>query len=64
MQTFATGAAPIGVSPDRGDLVMTFQSPIIVNPGEYLTTICRMVNGAAAATGGLYFAVDYDHYFE
>ena len=63
MMTWATGAAAIGTPPDRGDIVVTFQSPIVVNPGEYIETICRMVNGAATASGALLFTVDYDHYF-
>ena len=64
MMTWATGAAPVGTPPDRGDIYYQFQTPIVVNPGEYLSTLCRMVNGAATATGGLYYTVDYDHYFE
>ena len=62
--TWATGTAPAGTPPDRGDLVATFTSPIVVNPGEFITTICRMFNGAATATGALLFTVDYDHYFQ
>jgi hypothetical protein len=62
--SWATGTAPIGTMPDRGDLNVTFQTPIVVNPGEYVTTIVRMLNGAATATGGMHFMIAFDGYFQ
>ena len=62
--TQATGASPVGTAPDRGDIFHTFQAPLIVNPGEYVQLICKMVNGAATATGGLFFIYNFDGYWE
>ena len=64
IMTWATGAAVIGTPSDRGDIIVTFATPIVLNPGEYLTTICKMLNGAATGSGGLFYTIDYDHYFE
>lgn len=62
--TWATGTAPIGTPPDRGDISVKFDSPIVVNPGEYVGLFAQMHNGAATATGGLLFTYDFDHYFQ
>jgi hypothetical protein len=60
---WATGATPIGTPADR-DIIVKFDSPIVINPTEFLMVACKMLNGAATATGGMYFTVDFDHYFE
>ena len=59
----STGAAAIGTlgSPE---VVVNWDVPITVNPGEYVTVLCKIINGAATATGGLYFTVDFDAFFE
>lgn len=62
--TWSTGTTAIGTSPDRGDIYVQYISPLVVNPGQYVAIICRMLNGAATATGGLYYAIDFDGYFE
>ena len=62
--TWATGTAAIGTPPDRGALSITLQSPIVVNPGEYVGLFAQMHNGAATATGGILFTYDFDHYFQ
>ena len=62
--TWATGATAIGTAPDRGDIVVTFQSPIVVMPGENVGIFALMHNGAAVATGGLLFTYDFDHYYQ
>jgi hypothetical protein len=60
---WSSGTAPIGTPCDK-DIYVKFDTPIVVNPAEYLLIMCKMLNGAATATGGMYFTVDFDHYFE
>lgn len=62
--TWATGAAAVGTPPDRGPISVTFDSPIVVNPGENVGLFCQMTNGAVTATGGLFFTYDFDHYYQ
>lgn len=62
--TWATGATAIGTSPDRGDIYVQYNTPLCVFPGEHVGIICRMLNGATTASGGLYYSVDFDGYFE
>lgn len=62
--SWATGATPVGTMPDRGDINVTFQVPIPVNPGEYIATVCRMMNGAVTASGGMHFLIGFDGYFQ
>jgi len=61
---WATGAAAIGVPPDRGPITVTFDAPIVVHPGDYVGLFAQMHNGAAVATGGLLFTYDFDHYYQ
>lgn len=58
-----TGTAAIG-TPMSNNIVVTFDTPIMVNPGENVGLFCQMLNGAAVATGGLLFTYDFDHYFQ
>lgn len=60
---WATTATPIGTPADR-DISVSFDTPIVVNPSEYINVICKMVNGAASATGAMYYTIDFDGYFE
>ena len=62
--SWATGATPVGAMPDRGDINVTFQVPIVVNPGEYIATACRMMNGAVTASGGMHYLIGFDGYFQ
>lgn len=62
--TWATGATAVGTPPDRGPIVVTFDSPIVVNPGENFGIFAQMTNGAVTATGGLFFTYDFDHYYQ
>lgn len=58
-------AAPIGTTPINGDIDVSFDSaPLVVNPGEYVTTIMRQVNSAAAATGALGYTILFKGYFQ
>lgn len=60
---WTTGASPIGTAPDRGGISVRFDTPVVVNPGEYVGIFCQMHNGAAAAAGGLLFTYEFDHYY-
>ena len=62
--TWATGATAIGTSSDRGDIVVKFDTPIVVMPGENVGIFAQMHNGAATASGGLLFTYDFDHYYQ
>jgi hypothetical protein len=64
MLTWATAATPLGTPPDRGPIVVTFRTPIVVNPGEAVGLFAQIVNGAATATGAMTFTYNFDHYFE
>jgi hypothetical protein len=58
----ATTAPAIGT--DLGKIQVKWDCPVVVNPGGFVTISCRMMNGAATATGGMYFVVDFDYYWE
>lgn len=60
---WSTAATPLGTPCDK-NIVVNFDSPVVVNPGEYVGLFCQMTNGAATATGGLFFTYDFNHYFE
>ena len=60
---WATGASPVGTKA-TSDLFCSFTSPVVVNPGEYVSIIGKIINGAAVATGGLFYTIDFDYYFE
>lgn len=62
-QTIATGTAVIGTPADK-DIVVTFDTPIVVFPWENVWLFCQMHNGAAVATWWLLFTYDFDHYYE
>lgn len=63
MMGWASGTAPIGTPADHR-IRETFETPIVVNPGEYVGLFAQMINGAATASGGLMFTYNFDHYFE
>lgn len=48
-QTFAISAA-IGASPLPGDIVATFATPLVANPGEFVHVILKVPLGAATAS--------------
>jgi hypothetical protein len=45
-------------------LVMSFNSPLVVHPGQFVQLIIKPVLGTATATETLLFNVGFDHYFE
>ena len=60
-QTFA-GAAVIGTM--ATDVYMAFNSPVVVNPGEYVATVAKCLNAAASATGAILSVITIDGYWE
>ena len=56
--------APIGATPQNGDLVMTFNNPIYVNPGEFIATTLKFVTGTATASQSIGYTVDFDYGWE
>ena len=61
-QSFAA-AAPIGTVANA-DVTMKFDSPVVVNPGEFVATVAKCLNAGAAATGAILSVITIDGYFE
>jgi hypothetical protein len=61
-QTAAVGAA-IGAL-YSSDIFMPFESPIVVNPGEYLASTVKQIVGTATASQTIVFTVGFDGYYE
>lgn len=59
LNTVATAAAGTGL----GQINVVFQSPLVVNPGEYFAITMRNV-GTVTTTGALVISANVDHYFE
>ena len=57
------GTAGVGTQCSNG-IDVAFQVPIVVNPGEYVNTFVKIIQGSATPTGGLYYVIDFDYYFE
>lgn len=60
---FSNGTAPVGTLADRF-IDVRFDTPVVVNPGERVAIIAKMLNGAATASGQLYYTIDFDGYWE
>jgi len=56
--------APIGATPQNGDLYMNFDSPIYVNPSEYIATVMKFVVGTATASQAIHYHVTFDYGWE
>lgn len=56
--------AVIGATPQNGDLYMNFDSPIYVNPGEFIATVMKFVVGTATASQSIHFHVTFDYGWE
>lgn len=52
--------APIGATPQNGDLVMKFDNPIYVNPGEFIAGVMKFVTGTATASQSIWYHVTFD----
>lgn len=61
LQTWTVGAA---IGAQASDIVMTFDSPIVVNPGEYLGAVAKFIQGTATASQVIWSVVGFVGYFE
>lgn len=57
-------AAPIGATPQNGDIFMPFTQPIYVNPGEFIATAMKFITGTATASQAIYYHVTFDYGWE
>ena len=62
-QTWPIGAA-IGQMPDKGDIYMPFNSPLLINPGEFLVTAVKFYIGTATASQVIVANITFDGYYE
>lgn len=62
VQTLAAAAA-VG-QPATNDINISLQSPIGVQPGEFVQTIFRLISNNSAATEAVNFYVQFEGYFE
>ncbi len=61
LMTWPVGAA-VGQMPQCGDLVMQFDSPICVQPGEFVASVAKFVVGTATASQVIWAHVTFDGY--
>lgn len=57
-------AAPIGATPQNGDIYMPFDNPIYVNPGEFIATTLKFLVGTATASQSIWYHVTFDYGWE
>ena len=55
--------AVVGATYDK-DITMSFQSPIYVNPGEWVVTGVRILVGTATASQSIWYTVGFDSHWE
>jgi hypothetical protein len=60
-QTWAIGAV-IGAT--AADINVTFATPFVVNPGEFIASTCRFLVGTATASQAILGAVTFEGYWE
>jgi len=56
--------APIGATPQNGDVYMNFDSPVYVNPGEFISTAMKFIVGTATASQSIWYHVTFDYGWE
>lgn len=56
--------APIGATPQNGDIYMNFDSPVYVNPGEFVATAMKFLVGTATASQSIWYHVTFDYGWE
>lgn len=56
--------APAGATPDGGDCLMVFQTPIYVNPGEFIATVMKFAAGTATGGQSIAYHVTFDYGWE
>lgn len=59
--SFVVGAA---IGAQAPDIVMQFNSPIVVNPGEYLVSVAKFIVGTATASQVIWCNVAFDCHWE
>ena len=47
-------AAPIGAGPQSGDIYVPFDSPVYVNPGEFVALVAKFIVGTATASQAIW----------
>lgn len=57
-------AAPIGATPQNGDIFMPFQNPIYVNPGEFIGVAMKFIAGTATASQSIWYQIAFDYGWE
>ena len=60
IMSWAIGAA-IGAGPREGSIFMPFASPIVVNPGEFIASVAKFLQGTATASQTVYIQVALDY---
>ena len=63
LQTWPVGAA-IGQMPQNGDLYFGFDSPVFVNPGEFVQTVAKFLVGTATASQVIWGHATLDYGWE
>lgn len=63
LQTWAVGAG-IGAMPQNGDLYVPFNTPVVVNPGEFVATVAKFVVGTATGSQVIWGHVTLDYGWE
>lgn len=63
MQTWPVGAG-VGQMPQSGDLYMPFNTPVYVNPGEFVATVAKFIVGTATASQVIWGHVTLDYGWE
>jgi len=61
IQSWAIGAA-VGASAQ--DIVHTFQTPIVVNPGEFICSVAKFIQGTATASQVIWCVVGFEGYWQ
>lgn len=63
IMSWAIGAA-IGSGPREGRIYVPFNTPIYVNPGEFLAVAVKFLQGTATASQTIYIHITYDYGWE
>ena len=56
--------APIGATSNAGDIYMNFDSPVYVNPGEFISVAMKFVAGTATGSQSIWYHVTFDYGWE
>lgn len=61
LQSWLVGAA---IGAQATELYMKFDTPIVVNPGEYIGAVAKFIQGTATASQVIWAVVTFDGYFQ